>query len=179
MPTSEAWQIPHVCDVIARVDPRRVLDVGCGYGKYGLLTREYAPHVERVDAADVNPPRYAVYDHVYQGDVAALDTVVPADAPRYDLALFLDVIEHFEKEQAWRVLESITRRADRVLVTTPWGFRRQEIPGMPYETHRSGWLPWEFGRRVTVHEWRAFPGHFTRHLGLPRLWQVLVLVSAR
>lgn len=178
MPTSEAWQIPYVCDVVARVRPRRVLDVGAGYGKYGLLAREYSD-CERVDAVDVNPPRYAVYDHVYLGDVSRLDTVLPADAPRYDLALFLDVIEHFEKPRAWEVLESIARRADRVLVTTPWGFRPQEIPGLPYETHRSGWLPWEFGQRMTVHEWRAFPGHFTKHLRLPRLWQVLALVSAR
>jgi SAM-dependent methyltransferase len=179
MPTSEAWQIPWVCDVIARQRPRSVLDVGAGYGKYGLLAREYSPAVERVDAIDVSRPRYEGYDHVYVGDVTRLDDVLPADAPRYDLALFLDVIEHFEKPRGWAALEAITRRARRVLVTTPWGFRRQEIPGMPYETHRSGWLPWEFGARITVHEWRVFPGHFTRRLKLPRLWQVLVLVSAR
>lgn len=178
MPTSESWQIPYVCDVIGRVRPRTVLDVGAGYGKYGLLAREYS-ECTRVDAVDVNAPRYPVYDHVYLGDVSRLDDVLPADAPRYDLALFLDVIEHFEKEAGWAALAGIAQRADKVLVTTPWGFRPQEIPGMPYETHRSGWLPWEFGRRMTVHEWRAFPGHYTRHLKLPRLWQVLALVSAR
>lgn len=178
MPTSEAWQIPWVCDVLARLAPRSVLDVGAGNGQYGLLAREAAGAV-RVDAVDVNAPRYAVYDHVWRGDILRLGEVLPSDAPRYDLALFLDVIEHLEKPQAWTVLEAIAARADKVLVTTPWGFRPQEIPGMPYETHRSGWLPWEFGRRFTVHEWRAFPGHLTRHLRLPRLWQFLVLLSAR
>jgi hypothetical protein len=73
----------------------------------------------------------------------------------------------------------LVARARRVLITTPWGFRPQEVPGMPYETHRSGWLPWDFMRRYRVVEWRAFPGHRTRHLGLPRLWQLLALVSAR
>ena len=53
-----------------------------------------------------------------------------------------------------------------------------EVPGLPHETHRSGWHPWDFGR-YRVHEWRVFAGHRTRHLGLPRLWQLLVLLSAK
>ena len=178
MPTSEYRQIPYVLDVIARERPHTVLDVGAGYGKYGFLAREFGD-AERVDAIDVVAPRFAAYDHVWLGDLAAPDTLLPSDAPRYDLALLIDVIEHFEKPLGYRVLDTLVGRARRVLVTTPWGFRRQEIPGMPYETHRSGWHPWDFTRRYRVFEWRAFPGHLTRHLRLPRLWQLLALVSAR
>lgn len=177
MPTSEHWQIPRIVDVIARERPRSVLDVGAGYGKYGVLAREYADP-RRVDAVDANPPRYPVYDHVYQGDIRELDRLLPPDVPEYDLALFIDVIEHFDKEDAWRVLDALTRRAHRVLITTPLGFRPQEIPGMPFETHRSGWYPWDFSRRCMVHRWQIFPGHYSRWLRLPKLWQQLVVVSA-
>jgi hypothetical protein len=155
-----------------------VLDVGAGYGKYGVLAREYAD-LHRLDAVDVSPPRYPVYDHVYQGDLREIDRLLPADAPRYDLAMFIDAIEHFEKTEAWSLLDSLARRARLVLVATPWGFRPQEVPGQPFETHRSGWYPWEFGRRYRVHAWRVFPGHLTRHLRLPRLWQIAVLLEAR
>ncbi len=178
MPTSEHWQIPRIVDVLVREQPKTVLDVGAGFGKFGLLAREYAD-AARVDAVDANPPRFAVYDQVYLGDLRALDTLLPADAPRYDLALFIDVIEHLEKPDAWKALDALVLRARRVLVTTPWGFRPQEIPGMPFETHRSGWLPWEFGKRYRVHRRSVFPGHFTRYLRLPRLWQILVLLGAR
>lgn len=178
MPTSEHWQIPRIVDVIVREQPLTVLDVGAGYGKYGLLAREYSG-ARRVDAIDASPPRFPVYDHVYLGDLRAIDSLLPADAPRYDLALFIDVIEHLEKPEAWTLLDALTRRARKVLVTTPWGFRHQEIPGLPFETHRSGWLPWEFGKRYRVHQSSVFPGHFTRYMRLPRLWQILVLVSAR
>jgi hypothetical protein len=178
MPTSEHWQIPRIVDVIVRERPQTVLDVGAGFGKYGLLAREYSA-ARRIDAIDANPPRFPVYDHVYLGDLRAIDALLPADAPRYDLALFIDVIEHLEKPEAWTLLDALTRRAGRVLITTPWGFRRQEIPGMPFETHRSGWLPWEFRKRYRVHQSSVFPGHFTRYMRLPRLWQILVLVSAR
>ena len=178
IPTSEHWQIPHVVEVIAKERPRTVLDVGAGHGKYGILAREYADPA-RVDAIDASRPRFDAYDHVYLGDLARLDHVLPADAPRYDLALLVDVIEHFDKAGGARLLDGLTRRAARVLVTTPWGFRPQEIPGMPHETHRSGWYPWDFWRRWRTHRWEVFPGHYTRWLRRPALWQVLAVVSAR
>lgn len=178
MPTSEHWQIPRIVDVIARAKPKRVLDVGAGYGKYGLLAREYSD-AERVDAIDIAEPRFSVYDHVYVGDLLKLDETLPADAPHYDLALWIDVIEHLEKDAAYATLDRLVECASRVLITTPWGFRRQEVPGMPYETHRSGWYPWDFSRRYHVYKWQVFPGHFTRYLRLPRLWQVLALVGRK
>jgi hypothetical protein len=178
MPTSEHWQIPRIVDVMVRERPRSVLDVGAGYGKFGVLAREYAP-IERIDAVDANAPRYPVYDHVYLGDIRHLDQLLPADAPVYDLALFIDVIEHLDKPDAFGVLNQLTCRAKKVLITTPWGFRRQEIPGMPFETHRSGWLPWDFSRHVRVESWRAFPGHYSRWLRLPGMWQLLALVRAK
>ena len=178
MPTSEHRQIPHVVDVLARLRPARVLDVGAGYGKYGVLAREYAGST-RVDAVDAVAPRYPVYDHVYLGDLRDLDHVLPSEVTGYDLALFIDVIEHFEKADGYRVLEQLTHRAKQVLVATPFGFRQQEIPGMPFETHRSGWWPGDFSKQVKLESWHVFPGHRSRWLGLPKLWQLLALVSAR
>jgi SAM-dependent methyltransferase len=178
MPTSEHWQIPEVVDVLVRERPASVLDVGAGYGKYGVLAREYAG-AARVDAVDVVAPRYPVYDHVYLGDLKELDRVLPPEASGYDMALFVDVIEHFEKDDGYRVLDQLTRRAKKVLVATPLGFRPQEIPGMPYETHRSGWRPADFRDRYRVDSCRQFPGHYSKWLRLPKLWQLLVVVSAK
>ncbi|HEY3215263.1 MAG TPA: class I SAM-dependent methyltransferase [Candidatus Eisenbacteria bacterium] len=178
MPTSEHWQIPHVLDVIASERPDTLLDVGAGYGKYGCLAREYA-NPTRVDGVDAVLPRFPVYDHFTLVDLRELDGGLPLEAPRYDLALLVDVIEHLEKEEGHRLLAVLLRRARRVLVATPWGFRAQEVTGSPFETHRSGWFPWDFWRRYRVHRLRIFPGRRTRWLRLPRLWQILVLVSAR
>jgi SAM-dependent methyltransferase len=178
MPTSEHQQIPRVCDVLVAEKPATVLDVGAGYGKYGLLAREFGG-ATRVDAIDVNPPRFQVYDHVYLGDLREIDTLLPKDAPFYDLALFIDVIEHLEKADAWAFLDRLLKHARRVLITTPWGFRPQVIEGQPWETHRSGWLPWEFDRRHRVIRWSLFPGHYTRFLRRPRLYQVMVLIEPR
>ena len=177
MTTSEHSQIPKVMSVIVRERPQSVLDVGAGWGKYGVLAREYAEPA-LVDAIDAIPPRYPVYDHVFVGDIRDLDRVLPADAGPYDLALLIEVIEHLEKDEAWRVLDQLMRRAKRVLITTPLGFRRQEVPDLPFENHRSGWHLSDFSRRCVVHHWRIYPTHFSRFLGIPKLWQLLVLVSA-
>jgi hypothetical protein len=176
--TSERWQIPHVLDVLVELQPHTVLDVGAGWGKYGVLTREYAP-VTRVDGLDVAPPRHPGYDHFYVGDVRELDTVLPADAPRYDLALFQEVLEHLERADGWKVLDRLAARAARVLVTTPLGYRAQENADLPFENHRSGWFPWEFGARYRVHAWRVYPGAKSRWLRLPTAWQFFVLLSAK
>ena len=179
MGTSECWQIPWVLEAIAREQPKSILDAGAGWGKFGVLAREAAT-VERVDGIDIGAPRIAAaYDHFYEGDLRELDRLLPSDAPVYDLALFIEAIEHFEKADAWTFLDRLTKRARKVLITTPWGFRRQEIPGLPFETHRSGWYPWEFRERYRVHRWAVYPGHLTQRLRLPRLWQFFVLISRR
>lgn len=178
MATSEHWQISRVVSAMMRENPASVLDVGCGWGKFGVLTREYTS-ATRVDALDAIDPRYPVYDHAYRGDLRELGKLIPPGTPRYDLAIFIEVIEHLEKEDAYAVLRELLRVARKVLVTTPWGFRVQEIEGMPYETHRSGWYPWDFRRVGRVERVQVYPAHFTRHLHLPRHWQQLVLVSAK
>ena len=178
MHTSQYLQIPFIVGEMVREQPGSVLDVGCGFGKYGVMAREYTP-ATRVDCIDVDPPRYPVYDNVYVGDIREMSKLLPADAPRYDLAIFLEVIEHLEKPDAYAVVDQLCERAKRVIITTPWGFRHQEFPGLPFETHRSGWYPWDFSRRYRQHRWQVFPGHLTRHLRLPRLWQLLVVVSRK
>ncbi len=41
MPTSHLYQISDILEIISLIRPRSVLDVGVGFGKYGLLAREY------------------------------------------------------------------------------------------------------------------------------------------
>lgn len=74
--------------------------------------------------------------------------------------LLTDVIEHFYKHDALKLLESSERIAyDRVIVFTPRGYFPQqgydhyEMNGESYQEHRSGWEPEELeqlGYHVTV-----------------------------
>src|SRR5215471_9482604 len=111
MPTSDHFNITPIVTLLRNLAPARMLDVGCGFGKYGVLAREYldvwhgrlAPedrrlHLEGIEAFDAyrNPIHDYVYDAVHYGEALA---VVPT-LDDFDLALVADVIEHFEKGQA-------------------------------------------------------------------------------
>jgi ubiquinone/menaquinone biosynthesis C-methylase UbiE len=41
MPTSYLNNIPDIITAIKSQNPKSILDVGCGFGKYGFLIREY------------------------------------------------------------------------------------------------------------------------------------------
>jgi hypothetical protein len=130
---------------------RTVLDVGCGLSlKSQYIDADvrvgveiHRPFIERIEA-DVP---YAVVN------ADALD-IGKLFLPRsFDLVLILDVVEHLEKADAWRVIEmaeTIARVA--VIVETPRGYIPQDIDiwqggGDKYQTHRSGWEPEEFAAR--------------------------------
>ena len=41
VPSSDFNQIGPIVELIVLANPQSVLDVGCGFGKYGVLAREY------------------------------------------------------------------------------------------------------------------------------------------
>ncbi len=157
MPTSSLGVWPRLIHVCWEVNPRRILDVGPGHGKAGILLREYIGTVargngpiERVDAIEVEP-RYAaafpwltaVYDDVYHGDIVDQG---PEMLAAYDLVLFADSLEHIDKETA---LNLLARIPGRVVLCTPLDFfQNPEADEWPSERHRSHWHARDFPGRV-------------------------------
>jgi 2-polyprenyl-3-methyl-5-hydroxy-6-metoxy-1,4-benzoquinol methylase len=144
-------------DAVVRLEPRSVLDVGVGYGKWGFLVREaldfmHGRHARsefrvRIDGleafAPTSSPLYEwVYDRVTFADVADVVDELPA----YDLVIMGDVIEHMPKEVGIRVLESLLKASRNVVVVTPADFFQQEVLDNPWEHHKSLWTRSDFAR---------------------------------
>jgi 2-polyprenyl-3-methyl-5-hydroxy-6-metoxy-1,4-benzoquinol methylase len=143
MPSSYVDSFAPIIKVLIERAPRRVLDIGPGWGKYGLACREYLRQLDVLDAAEVPqgrlPTQPAIYDMVYIGDIR--------EAPDhffrgYDLVLLIDVIEHVRRLDGHLLLETIQRAGADVLVSTPKAFFEQHDEHNPYETHVSHW-DWE------------------------------------
>src|SRR5688572_22757440 len=129
-----------------------MLDIGVGFGKYGVLAREYLEvwtgtgeygrwqrRIEGVEAFPkyLTPLHDYIYDRIHIG--SALE-IVPSLTGPYDLVLLIDVIEHFAEEDAERLLAACERIAQNVLIATPRTFYEQEaVFDNPYEEHRSHW----------------------------------------
>lgn len=163
MGTSYAEQIPQIIHVVQQLRPQSVLDVGKGFGKYGMLLHEYvgldiSRRIEpsrslkeqsrlNIDAVEVDadllmPHLEHFYRHVYRGDVAAIQE----ELPRYDLVLMVDVIEHIPKATGERLLRYWLERNEPVLVSTPVAFFEQHLFQSPHEEHVSHWAASDFRR---------------------------------
>lgn len=130
MPVSNPHHIPTVLHFVTALEPTRVLDVGVGSGAYGFLVRQYldiaegrvqpATWTHRIEGVEVfapyrNPVWDYAYDAVHVGDVRML---LP-DLGRYDLILFNDVLEHFQREEARALVRLGLAHAPVVVATTP------------------------------------------------------------
>lgn len=142
MPSSNLVLAPSILAMAAEVKPRRILDVGPGNGKYGLLVREYLPPVESLVAVEAEP-RYldsfpwlaTIYDALVPGDVVEMTDDFLA---RFDLVLMLDVLEHIDHDAA---VDLLRRIPGRVIISTPRDFFQNPEADQGWETerHRSIW----------------------------------------
>jgi len=156
VPVSDYHQISDVLHVVEQVNPGSVLDVGVGFGKWGILCREilelYKERVQpeswaaTIDGIEIhepyrNPLWTLAYDHIYIGDAMEMLDLLG----HYDLVLCCDVIEHFEKNRGRLLISKLLQHADIAVVTSPRGFAPQgAIYGNEHERHRSQWSAADF-----------------------------------
>jgi len=162
MPSSRCNHIPIIISIVRQLQPRSILDVGVGFGKWGHLFREYTDIV----MAETDPARYArenwqvridgieghepyitpmhryVYNELLIGDMREKIREVG----HYDLVFLGDVIEHIEKDDGFMLLRACLEHAHQAVVaTTPGTDAPQDAAcGNQLEVHRSYWTPDDF-----------------------------------
>jgi len=170
MPSSNPEAIPTIVQLVWRLAPTSVVDIGAGYGKYGVLFREYLEMLHsrqdrerlhsarptqrrvQIDAVEgfpdyVGPLHRCVYDHIFLENV--VDFVKREHS--YDLAFIGDVLEHVDKQVAQQVviprLVGCTRLG--VLISVPADDNEQGATfGNELEVHRSSWSPRDFRKHA-------------------------------
>lgn len=153
MPTSKCELISDVCELYRQLSPWKVLDVGVGWGHYGVLFRmisdvrfgrikptEWKTRIEGCEVwkAYFNA-NYNAYDKVHNCDIQALGL------EKYDLVYCGDVIEHFTKPEAVALIEKLKAHSTHVMITLPLGHSPQgAVFGNPHEAHQSDWTEADF-----------------------------------
>lgn len=158
MPTSFHGQISTILDFILKERPETILDAGVGFGKYGVLCRELLDIAsERYEKSDWqvridgiegfseyrNPIHDYVYDRVYYGLIQEAPEKLETS---YDLALMIDVLEHFSKEEGYRAVDGLLKRCRLLLISVPAIPCEQSYLSNDLEEHKSIWKPEDFRR---------------------------------
>ena len=159
MPYSLPLALTSVFSVfVDRNDIKSVLDLGCGFGKYGYLSREYfdAWHgryeekswTTRIVGVEIfekyiTDTQRRVYSDIIIDDAL---TYLKRSSEKFDVILCMDMIEHLTKERGVELLNEMIGHCNKItFVSAPDGFVAQgSLYGNIHENHLCGWSRGEF-----------------------------------
>lgn len=167
MPTSDVHNIVPILSLVQHLQPRSVLDIGCGFGKYGVLLREYLDvwnerleakswqvRLEGIDA--FAPYHNPIWDYVYRKvHIGEAQEILPR-LEEFDVILIADVIEHLERDVAVELVRCSLDKGKFLILSTPKEFYpQQDANHNPYEIHRILWTRSDFPPGIHV---KTVPG---------------------
>lgn len=170
MPSSFSSQIATILHLVSCIKPRKVLDIGKGYGKYGFLLHEYLGIPEdikidrtksmkeqsrlEIDCVEVDEDLLLPHLGQFYREVIVSDIIRSYESlGAYDLVMMIDVIEHLPKADAIKIVKHFVEQGAHVLVATPHDFFEQERNQSVYEHHVSHWKLKDFrGIGFTDHQ---------------------------
>lgn len=123
-----------------------VLDIGCGArSPLSDLKKEfYSVGVDIFEPSIKQSKKAKLHDEYILGDVLKLKVLLKQR--KFDAVFALDIIEHLEKKDGWKLLGEMEKIAKKkIIIITPYGFIRQHpYEKNPYQIHKSGWYPEDF-----------------------------------
>jgi 2-polyprenyl-3-methyl-5-hydroxy-6-metoxy-1,4-benzoquinol methylase len=134
--------IDNVVEKLVSYNPKRIIDLGCGCGYLGHKIKAENKAI-KVFGVDGYLPYLQSHENVYLHEY---DNLLFADVRDFmkwgasidfDVVCMFDVIEHFEKDEAIRILKKLKELDCIVVISTPlYYYRQDEINGNPLEKHR-------------------------------------------
>ena len=153
MGTSNWQNISYNIDLVKRLDPKSILDIGIGFGRWGILFREFleiwgernytGKWNRQIDGVEGFPGYIKDYHKYFYDNIfieEALSFMRKLDT-NYDLINCGDVIEHFEKRDGIELIELALEKGKNVLINIPIGsnWEQDAINNNEFERHRSQW----------------------------------------
>lgn len=129
---SNLYSIPGVMEALIELNPKTIIDIGAGNGKYGILCKEYIKGLERIDAIESSPK---VNDTVW-----TYNTWVHANLQDhywfqdYDVALLIAVMCNFTKEEGLEILKKVKQHCKNIVLT----IEKEQHGG------KTQWIPEDF-----------------------------------
>ncbi|MBI2028471.1 MAG: methyltransferase domain-containing protein [Candidatus Levybacteria bacterium] len=123
------------------VNMETVLDVGCGVNSPLAKIKKnfYSVGFDIFEPSIKKSKKAKIHDKYVTGDILKMKNFFKPKS--FDAVIALDVIEHFEKKDGWKLLNQMEKIAKKkIVIFTPSGFTQQHpYDGNPYQIHKSGW----------------------------------------
>lgn len=86
-------------------------------------------------------------DHIHSDYLKSDILDIDLHGRKFDCAILLDVIEHFDKEKFLDFIPKLEKMTDKIIIRTPNGYiDQEEYDGNEYQVHKSGWTTQELNR---------------------------------
>lgn len=153
MPVSHWRHIDTVMRAVESVGADTILDIGPGFGKFGVLLRErfdirfnrygkkkWTTKIDCVEAWEpyISPLHRYIYNEIIIGNI--LDVV--DSLGNYDIILFIDGLEHLEKEDGLDLVKKLYLKTNKLLLLSfprTLNTRANSNWANPFERHLSLW----------------------------------------
>jgi hypothetical protein len=148
------WQnISYNINLIRKINPESILDIGIGFGRWGFLFREFleiwdngnysGKWKRRIDGVEIFPDYIKDY-HNYFYDAIYFENAtdfVKRNEKNYDLINCGDVIEHMDKGTGKTFIENCLKKCKYLLINIPIGkgWEQTAENENDYERHLSIW----------------------------------------
>ncbi|MBP7734985.1 MAG: hypothetical protein KA369_03340 [Spirochaetes bacterium] len=169
MPSNNLSSIFDIIETIRQVNASSILDIGVGFGKWGLLIREYfdlRPHKKKgyddwsiqLDGIEANekyltPVHDYIYNNVFIGE--AID-ILSNNNLYYDLIIAIDILEHFTKQKGLEFIKLCRNRCRTLFINTPnIYYKLQREYYNQYMLHLSGWDAEDFIKAEARYIWHS------------------------
>lgn len=169
MGTSNWQNISYNIDIVRKLNPESILDVGVGFGRWGILFREFLEIWENgkydgnwdrvIEGIEIFPGYLKdyhkfFYDNIYNEN--ALD-FLRSTKKKYDLIHCGDIIEHFSKDEGLELIDLCLEKGKYVMINIPIGknWEQEATKENPYEEHKSTWYNKDF-RKYKYHIIKKF-----------------------
>ena len=123
--------------IIKKIDPMVILDLGCGSGAYGQVLKTENPELEIIGVDGCFKYLTSVFclkSYSARIHMDIVDFLNSSIEVKQDLTLCMDVIEHFEKDEAWGLLENLPTP---LIISTPlYDYPQGTVEGNPLEEHK-------------------------------------------
>ena len=154
MPASASESLPYIIEFLREEvpNPKRILDVGVGFGALGFLVREYFEAKEHLRFTKAEWKIELIGIEIYKKYVSVLqrhlyNRVIIGDVFKvidslgmFDAVLLGDIIEHFTKNEGHQLLKELFNHTKNIFIATPYGYKQQGAIGTnKHEAHKSGW----------------------------------------